>query len=248
MVEHLVYTERVGGSSPSPPTKARAALLGALALLLALAGLGLSPQSARASASAMTFRLAHLESVSCRKHCPGVIVADGVIEEGTPQAFADFIAGASVEPNLRAVVFMDSPGGQVVASMKLGALFRKLHVVGIVGRIETINGREGPVAGSCVSACIYAFMGALKRIIPPESRVATHRMSATEKTFAQVFFGGPGNQRFADRDMVDALARYAASMGVSTALVREAESHSPDEIHVLSGVELRRWRLETSAS
>ncbi len=217
-----------------------------MGLAFAILAAGAAP--AQPQERSMSFRLAHLEGPLCRKHCPEVIVADGVLEEETPDAFLAFVRTAALDPHLRAVVFMNSPGGQVVASMKLGAIFRKLKVVAIVGRVEQLNGREGPVAGSCVSACVYALMGAVRRIVPPQSRVATHRMSAVEKSFGQWFFGAKGEQRLADRDMVEALSRYASGMGVSAALVREAESRPPEEIHVLSERELKRWRLETSQS
>ena len=247
MVEHLVYTERVGGSSPSPPTNALTRFAAPLAFAAVLAALAFAAP-AFGQDGQMRFRMARLEGPLCHRRCPEVIVADGVIEDGTPQAFVDFVKTATVDPGLRAVVFMNSPGGQVVASMKLGAIFRKLKVVGIVGRVAAHGSLEGPIAGSCVSACVYALMGAIRRIVPPQSQVATHRMSAEEKTLAQWVFGGHGARRLADQDMVDALARYAAGMGVSAALVREAESRSPEDVHVLSARELRRWRLETSQS
>src|SRR5450631_1074197 len=64
LVEHLVYTERVGGSRPSPPTtRRRAASSGPrfgrwISLLLAV--LCLSGLPARAEAAAMQFRVERL--------------------------------------------------------------------------------------------------------------------------------------------------------------------------------------------
>jgi hypothetical protein len=46
--------------------------------------------------------------------------------------------------------------------------------------------------------------------------------------------------------MVDALANYAAEMGVNPTVIRTAERISPDEIHILSPAELRRWRLASA--
>ena len=43
--------------------------------------------------------------------------------------------------------------------------------------------------------------------------------------------------------MVDALAGYAAQMGVSPTVIRVAERIPPEEIHIISPAELRRWRL-----
>ena len=78
----------------------------------------------------MTFRTARLDSPACGSRCPEVIVADGVIEENTPQAFVDFARQAAYSPHLRSIVLLNSPGGNVVASMELGSAFRELHVGG----------------------------------------------------------------------------------------------------------------------
>ena len=84
-------------------------------------------------------------------------------------------------------------------------------------------------------------MGAVKRIAPPLSHVALHRMSITLKDAG----GGP-SRRFADSRLVSLLARYAAEMGVSPAIVFTAESLPPDRIHLLTRGEMRRTRLATS--
>jgi hypothetical protein len=55
-----------------------------------------------------------------------------------------------------------------------------------------------------------------------------------------------GTQRdrvFAAEPLVARLSEYAEEMGVSTALVRRAETINPDRIHILSAAELRRYRL-----
>jgi hypothetical protein len=213
-------------------------------LSLALAGAGFlaRPDAAMAQSSAMSFRLAIIEGRGCAARCPRVIVAEGAIAEDTPQAFVAFLRSVADSPGLRDVVVINSPGGRVVASMRLGAALRKLGAAVIVARFGKDGDRNFPIAGQCMSACVYALMGGVKRVVPPESRVGIHRMSSQD-------IGGqgrshrPDNPSYASDDMVDALAKYAAQMGVSPTVIRIAEHISPEEIHIVSPAELQRWRL-----
>jgi hypothetical protein len=249
LVEHLVYTERVGGSSPSPPTTTSAWRFGACAstvwIALSICAAFVLP-SARAFAQGapMQFHLARIEDRNCARDCPQVIVAEGVIEEDTPDAFVDFVQStAASQPGARGVVLLSSPGGRVVASMQLGATFRKMGAAVIIARSLHEGERDVAVAGQCMSACVYAMMGGVKRVVPPESRVGIHRMSREEASpnLARSIHGSI--RTYASEDMVDALADYAAQMGVNPTIIHTAERISPDEIHILSANEIRRWRL-----
>ena len=240
MVEHLVYTERVGGSSPSPPTivsKLRAVFS---ALALAAAGLLGSVAPGCAGAAPMTFSIADLAGPGCGERCLKVIVAEGVIEAETPEDFLKFARGAALAKGLRAVVFIDSPGGNVVGSMELGAAFRQLRLAAVVAGYANIGGISGPVAGECVSACVYALMGAVRRVAPAMSHVALHRMSIAPE------YASGGVRRFADAHLVGVVANYARRMGVSPMVVRAAEALAPDHVRLLSGRELQSWGLATS--
>ena len=243
MAEHLVYTERVGGSNPSPPTsrgRARAAL--ALAMTLAAA----STAAAEGYGGSMNFRIVALESRDCGKRCPYVIVADGVIETETPQAFVDFLKSGGANANLRRIVFFNSRGGNVVASMVFGHILRDLKVAGVVGRFEAGRGDPGPYVGECLSACVYALMGAVRRVAPDGSEVGLHRMSIVESESGGWLGPSRETRSFADPPMLAALTRYARRMGVNPALVRMAESLPPDTVHMLSRDEMRRFSLATS--
>jgi len=198
-----------------------------------------------ADPGSMTFRVQPLETSACGARCPHVIVADGVIETGTPQAFVDFLKSDVDDKALRRVVFINSRGGNVAASMMFGRILRELRAASVIGRFD--SGREaGPYAGECLSACIYAMMGAVRRVAPPGSEVALHRMSIVESEGGG--WGAPPRvmRSFADAPMVATLAKYASRMGVNPALVRAAESLPPDTVHVLTREEMRRWSFATS--
>ena len=91
----------------------------------------------------MTFRSVNFDSNDCGANCPQVIVADGVIEAETPQAFVDFAKQASQSQRLRSVIFMNSPGGNVVASMELGAAFRRLRAAVVVAGFASVGAALG---------------------------------------------------------------------------------------------------------
>ena len=245
MVEHLVYTERVGGSSPSPPTirgrLRRLAATGFAIWLVALYG----NVTASAASSSMTFRVQPLATGGCGPRCPHVIVADGVIELETPQAFVDFLKSGAVDRKLRRVVFINSRGGNVVASMMFGHILRELRVAGVIGRFES-GGQAGPFVGECLSACVYAMMGAVRRVAPRGSEVALHRMSIMESAGGGWGAAARVTRSFADAPMVAVLAKYASRMGVNPALVRAAEALPPDTMHALTLDEMRRWSFATS--
>ena len=244
MVEHLVYTERVGGSSPSPPTSFGSLRVSLLVAAFALVGVALTPAAAQDHGQSMSFHVAPLKAHECGRHCPDVIVADGVIEAQTPEAFVKFLKSGSSDSKLRRIVFFNSRGGNVVASMVFGHILRGLRIAGVVGRFDA-DGDPGPYVGECLSACVYALMGAVRRIAPPGSEVGLHRMSIVESEGGGLF-GSHVKRSFADPPMVAVLGRYARRMGVDPALVRRAESLPPDTVHVLSRAEMRRWSLATS--
>jgi hypothetical protein len=192
----------------------------------------------------MRFSVEPLDMGDCGARCPHVIVAEGVIETSTPQDFVDFLKSGAEDKKLKRIVFFNSRGGNVVASMAFGHILRDLKVAGVVGRFHA-EGETGPYLGECLSACVYAMMGAVRRVAPPGSEVALHRMSILE-TEGNGWFGQHTKRSFADAPMVAVLARYARRMGVSPALVQAAESLPPDTMHVLTPAEMRRWSFAVS--
>ncbi len=194
----------------------------------------------------MRFEVDRLDTPDCGVKCPNVVVADGVIEPDTPAAFIDFARSAALSPNLKSVLLINSPGGNVVASMELGAVLRRLKMAAVVASYGYEGSRGGPVAGECVSACVYALMGAVRRIAPPASKVALHRMSVATTEIATRGHTGGITKRFADNRLVDVVAAYARRMGVDPNVVITAESLRADNIRLLSGREMQRWRLATS--
>ena len=213
-------------------------------LRLALAGAGASCPLRRSGRArrADEFSSRQLEARDCGGHCPRVIVADGIIEEDTPEAFVGFLQSVADAPNLRRRrrhQFAGRAGRRLDA---LGAALRKLQAAVIVARFGDERRSNSPIAGQCMSACVYALMGGARRVgaAGQPARHPPHVEPGNRRRRAVLRRRAPPTLR---ADMVDALAGYAAQMGVSPTVIRVAERIPPEEIHIVSPAELRRWRL-----
>ena len=211
--------------------------------LLIVATLAAAPLSA--SAAEMSFRLVDFGNpAKCKNACPQVIAADGEITSRTPQAFLNFVGAHIGSGRLHSIVLINSQGGQVVASMELGRAFRTIGAAAIVARAPAGGAvTDGAVfSGRCYSACVYALMGAATRVAPPQSRVGIHRMFMFEANRSPESTSGL-SRVYAAAPLVSRLGEYAQVMGVNPELVWTAETINPDKIRILSGPEMRRWKL-----
>jgi len=211
--------------------------------LLIVAALAAAPLSA--SAAEMSFRLVDFGNpAKCKNACPQVIAADGEITSRTPQAFLNFVGAHIGSGRLHSIVLINSQGGQVVASMELGRAFRTIGAAAIVARAPAGGAvTDGAVfSGRCYSACVYALMGAATRVAPPQSRVGIHRMFMFEANRSPESTSGL-SRVYAAAPLVSRLGEYAQVMGVNPELVWTAETINPDKIRILSGPEMRRWKL-----
>lgn len=207
--------------------------------LLALAG-------AAAAEEAMTFHLAAIGNPhKCGGACPKVIAAEGEIVDATPDAFFDFLGGHRDDGNVHAIVFLNSPGGKVVAAMELGKIFRRAGIAAVVARAEphVDDGLTHFTGGRCFSACVYALMGAKKRVIPPQSKVGLHRMFAYDSGGDGAASASERRRRYDDGRMAGVLQRYSSTMGINPALVRNAEHGAPDALRILTPTQIAKWRL-----
>jgi hypothetical protein len=189
----------------------------------------------------MTFRVVGLGGAQD----PQVIAAQGEIGEDTPDAFVSFVRENVGGGNLHGIVLLDSPGGKVVASMELGQAIRRLGMAVIVARpTAATSARQLSLAsGRCYSACVYALMGGARRVVPPESRVGVHRMFNYSTSFDLAEGGLVRERNLDDGGMRETLSNYARQMGVSVDLVNLAERTSPDQLYMLNGADIARWRL-----
>ncbi|MCA0401136.1 MAG: hypothetical protein LCH38_10005 [Proteobacteria bacterium] len=210
-----------------------------------------------APVAAMEFATIPVSAICEAANCPRAVIAEGEITADAPARFAQFLRQELQRPGLHAVVFMNSPGGNVESALKLGDLLHHAGAAVVVGRpslAETAPrrratsramGRLGVVPGQCASACVYALMGAKKRVVPDGARLGVHRMSA-QSMMRDPSGGGPiGLRYFAGDQEIGTLRSYVARVGGSQELISLAESTPHDKIRILSAAEVRKYRLGT---
>lgn len=212
-----------------------------VALILGVALVASAPVRAEGE---MSFRAVRLgEARTCGGECPIVIAATGQITQSTPSRFLDFIETHG-NGDLHAVVFLDSPGGRVVASMEFGTLLRKVGAAVVVARVYP-DGQGGSVMtnAQCFSACVYALMGAKKRVIPAASQIGIHRMFVYEDSLDASGATILRHRRFDNGNMRSFLEDYSSEMGVSPGLIAAAETVPSSQLKILTRGEIRRWHL-----
>lgn len=213
-------------------------------LSAALLAVGCCAAPAQA-AEPMSFRIASIGGKDgCRRGCAEVIAADGEIDNDTADRFVSFLSEHLRDQDLRPVVLIQSPGGTVVGAMQLGTVFRKIGAAVIVASAHDDSDAQTVrvLPGSCLSACVYAFFGGKRRVVPPVSRLGIHRMVINEQGRDPT--GGQEVQRiFGSADIVSSLSAYTRSMGVDPTVITYAEQISPDAIHIVTAKEIARWRL-----
>ena len=214
------------------------------ALLVTSCAVALFASNPALAEGEMTFRAVRLgEAQTCGSDCPIVIAATGQITQATPGRFLDFIESHS-RGDLHAVVFLDSPGGRVVASMEFGTLLRKIGAAAVVARVYP-DGQGGAIMtnAQCFSACVYALMGARKRVIPARSQIGIHRMFVYEDSMDASGTTILRHRRFDNGNMRSFLEDYSSEMGVSPGLIAAAETVPSSQLKILTRSEIRRWHL-----
>ncbi len=219
------------------------------ALVLAASALGAAP-----ALQAMEFTTIRLEGACDASGCRRAVIAEGEITGDAPAKFARFLRHELQTPGLHAVVFLNSPGGNVESALKLGALLHDAGAAVVIGRPVVMSaqaaqkkrssmGSLGVVPGHCASACVYSLMGAKKRVVPDGARLGVHRMSARMWSQDPAGGGARGDRVFAGSPELDALRTYVSRVGGSQDLISLAESVPHDQIRILSGAEVRKYRL-----
>lgn len=203
--------------------------------------------------------VAYSNDRTCVSDCLRVMQATGQITKNTPQAFLEFARREIARPGLINVLLIHSPGGSVNGSMAFGRALRKLGTIVIVARAMDSGPVEAPrrkarrgggagesvrfLSGTCASACVYALAGGARRVVPPQSRVAVHRMAGNIGYYDPATREYQHKQIYAGEDELRALTEYIHAMGVSTDLVATAESVPHEHARILSGTDMARLGL-----
>lgn len=157
------------------------------------------------------------------------IFLDGRIDEGAAERLRDEIALRDIES---ARVFLNSPGGLLLEGMELGRQIRRRGFSTYIGR-QRESGTEA-LAGSCSSACVFAFIGGVYRFALPQSRIGVHRFSSLSPADAD-----------ADTAQVisAAIIKYIREMGIDVDLFDRMSRRGKEQLLILSEQDLRQLRV-----
>lgn len=174
---------------------------------------------------AMTFEV-HTTNPTCPE-CT-IISVVGVIQTTTAEEFRDFLRNHSVPSGT--LVDFDSPGGSLVGGTELGRAIR-------ANGFRTSVGMNAPAKERlCASACAYAFLGGVDRIIHPDSSFGIHQ-----------FYGDSGSLSGVElaQDVIADLLEYVSTMGISADFVKVASGTSAQEMTWLNPAESLTMRVTT---
>ncbi len=165
---------------------------------------------------AMTFALATNDRADPR--LGRWIIAAGEIQRDTDKVFAAFVKKHGVEDW---PVVLDSNGGNLGASLRLGRHFRRHNLTVLVGQtVRDPNGRPRITQNGavCASGCVYALMGGTKRMIVGDQYVKVHQFGRDGKAKAngqgQASDYGPEAQ-----SITATIAVYMQEMGIDMRLL-----------------------------
>jgi len=144
---------------------------------------------------------------------------------------------------------LDSEGGSVVESQKLGRALRSLDVTTTIGKTSTTGTGARSRASispsaSCESMCAFVLLGGSHRYVPPEARVLVHQIwLAKKRERAETASYAADELVLVERD-IGSLARYTIEMGGDIELLEVALRVPPWEpLYRLSRDEIRRMGL-----
>jgi hypothetical protein len=202
-------------------------LLGGLVLactcLSALAG-GASTDKPKSSSMRFEWRT-ETPAGLCGQSCRTWISAVGPVTDRTPDDFAAFAAQRDVHA---ATLVLDSEGGSVVDTIKLGRALRALDITTTVGTTVIEAGADGgssvrlSPAAACESMCAFVLLGGARRFVPPEARIFVHQIwLAKKRERPETASYTAGEIVLVERD-IGSLARYTIEMGGGIELLEAA--------------------------
>lgn len=192
-----------------------------------------APGKARAGGPVTTPRsYLQIESVPVDRGRRWLLYLDGMIEPGADRRLAEFVKEQRIS---RADVYLDSPGGSLLAGMAIGRVLREHGFDTHVGKRTSDAMR--PDDGVCYSACPFAFAGGVRRSLRGDSVLGVHR--------ARNRVPVADDAAFDRRVRADAI-EYLIEMGVRPDLVEIMQAVPPGGIRVLTRQEAMELRLVNS--
>ncbi len=191
---------------------------------------------------------------SCGRGCDRWIAIEGAFDKGSAERIGQFL---DARPNFP--VYFHSRGGLIQEAVMLGKRLRKLRMKASVARtaltgcaghatsldcrkiVQSMDHHQAQLRhgeGLCNSACVYAFIGASTRVAST-GKLGVHDFSSTRPEKSGPTKGSLSHAPDSRRENVlRELKKYAAEMGVNSALIERAAKVPSTRIEVLTRAEL----------
>src|ERR1700752_2906566 len=205
------------------------ALIGATAVCLALPGaVTTSGNSAKAGGTLEERKLPmRFNWIECKSDCRGWVSAVGIVTADSPRDFDEFSRGRDLSG---ATIVLDSSGGSVNDSIKLGRRFRSLGMlttVGVSPRCDHAGRASVTPEAYCESMCVFLLLAGKARYVPEGARVRVHQIWMGDRADdAKAATYTAQDVSIIERD-VGRLAKYTFEMGGNGDLLEMALSGPP---------------------
>ena len=157
------------------------------------------------------------------------IFVDGEIDINSGKVFSSVLRNYSIEKLYQANVYLNSPGGSVVAGLEIGEIIRHYKMNTYVGYLN----QKIIIPGQCYSACAYVFLGGEKRYVDSTgSKLGVHQ------------FSGGSSPETAQRVSAE-IVSYITNMGVDPRLFKLMASAKSNEMRILTTSELTSYNIAT---
>jgi hypothetical protein len=204
----------------------------------------------------MIFFVAKGEVGACGPSCSEWIAAEGMIDPDAGQRLRDFVGSL---PRRDLPIFFDSTGGLAGQAVSLGEAMREYRMTAGVGRTVP-EGCRGSVddacrriiqskrehkarlvtgGARCLSACVYALVGASVRRVARDAQLGVHTLRMSAHAGA-----APPGPQMSVAEAHHLLKRYMIEMGVDPALIDVAAKVSADRVRLVSREEISRFGIE----
>ena len=173
------------------------------------------------------------------------ISAEGEITNQTPADFEKFLATATIWKRQR--IAIDSPGGSVIGSIKLGEIIRAHEFLIGVGKSIKNGNYSSPAPGQCASACVFAFVGGIERSVVAPSRIGVHQIAISRQSLyeSKAISVDELDRTFASSQIVIGLViSHFIKMGIDLNVVTLMTQTLPADVRWLSSEELKSARID----
>jgi hypothetical protein len=160
------------------------------------------------------------------------VFGDGEIDTGSDERLKNFLLENNVPK--RSLLFLNSPGGNLLAGMKLGKVIREWELLTQIGKISKSDKKYESDPGECYSACALAFLGGEYRFYKDDSEYGVHRFYSPKKS----------EQDIDVAQIISAIVvQYIRDMGVDPELFSFMSRAGSAELVRLTRADMERLRV-----